>query len=70
MVQLEAIKSKIDGTLEKGGDKLDPYSKAHLLEASRRIESVLDADFIYNASNSAPQGITLPFHGQVMPHAH
>jgi hypothetical protein len=66
MVQLEAIKSKIDGTLEKGGDKLDPYSKAHLLEASRRIESVLDADFIYNASNSAPQGITLPFHGQVI----
>ena len=50
MVQLETLKGKIDGTLEKGGDKLDAYSRAHLLEASRRIESALDADFIYNAS--------------------
>lgn len=55
--QLETIGTKIKGALEKGGDKLDPYSKSHLKDTGRRIEKALNADYILNpAAGAAPAG--------------
>ena len=41
-VELASLKARID-TLLAGNVKLDGYSRAHLLESSKRIEKVLDA---------------------------
>jgi len=64
MIQLRSIHGQIKAALEKGGDRLDTYTRAHLTEASGRIEKALDAGFIVNASaGPAPAG---PFvRGQV-----
>ena len=43
----------------ESADSLDAYSKAHLLEASKRIEKALDAVYIYNQASAAP--LSLPF---------
>ncbi|MGD9690324.1 MAG: zinc-dependent metalloprotease [Phycisphaerales bacterium] len=48
--RLRDLKGKIDGTLGNRG--LDPYSLAHLGEASQRIERALNAQYIYNQSSS------------------
>ncbi|MEZ5304422.1 MAG: zinc-dependent metalloprotease [Verrucomicrobiales bacterium] len=42
--EIGVIRGKIEAALAKGG--LDPYSDAHLREASKRIERVLDARFV------------------------
>lgn len=51
MMELKDLGGKIDGVLESSGDKLDAYTKAHLNEASMRIEKALDADFVYSPSS-------------------
>lgn len=56
VMELRELKDGIDGVL---GDSLDPYSKAHLYEASQRIEKALDAEYVYNQSSSGSGG--LPF---------
>ncbi len=58
VMELRELKDEIDKDLEAGKDGLDPYSKAHLYEASQRIGKALDADFIYN--QAAPAG-GIPF---------
>lgn len=58
MMQLTELKKSIDGVLESKDDALDPYTKAHLAEATQRIEKALDADYVYNQSSS---GGGLPF---------
>jgi hypothetical protein len=50
-VQLRQLKKKIDGALKDSDLNPDPYSSAHLSEASVRIEKALDADYIYNTSD-------------------
>jgi hypothetical protein len=47
---LRAAKTRIEEYLKKAGDKLDPYSRAHLSEAQQQISKVLDAQYIYNAN--------------------
>ena len=49
-MELSELKGKIDESLESG-EGLDPYTKAHLVEASKRIEKALDADYVYNQSS-------------------
>jgi len=49
--QLRKLKNKIDGTLKDSDLNPDPYSVAHLSEASVRIEKALDANYIYNTSD-------------------
>ena len=39
----------------------DPYSAAHLSEASVRIEKALDADYIYNTSDIGGGGGAIRF---------
>ncbi|GIW96908.1 MAG: hypothetical protein KatS3mg111_0241 [Pirellulaceae bacterium] len=52
VLELRDLKEKMDRTLQEAGERLDPYSRAHLYEASHRIEKALDAEFVYN---QAPQ---------------
>jgi hypothetical protein len=47
---LRAAKTRIEEYLKKAGDKLDPYSRAHLSEVQQQISKVLDAQYIYNAN--------------------
>ena len=49
VAKLRELKEKIDGTVAGEAAKLDPYTKAHLTEASLRIAKVLDAQYVYNA---------------------
>ncbi|RMF44529.1 MAG: DUF5117 domain-containing protein [Planctomycetota bacterium] len=59
VLELKDLKEKMDNLLESRGDKLDPYTRAHLYEASHRIEKALDAEFVYN--QAPPMGANLPF---------
>jgi hypothetical protein len=59
IMELRELKSSIDVVLEKGEKLLDPYSKAHLYEASQRIGKALEAEYIYN--QAAPMGSGFPF---------
>ena len=43
--ELDRLKGKIDSYVEANGAKLDPYTKAHLMETSARVEKVMDARF-------------------------
>ncbi len=58
VMELRELKADIDKDLEAAKDALDPYSKAHLYEASQRIGKALDADFIYN---QPPPSAGIPF---------
>jgi len=58
-MHLRELKESIDGAM---GGSLDAYTKAHLQEASVRIEKALDADYIYNAEDmSGGGGMTIIF---------
>lgn len=57
IMELGDLRKSIDDVLESA-DSLDAYSKAHLLEASTRIEKALDAVYIYN--QSSPSQLNLP----------
>ena len=41
------IKDDIDSRLDDDGDNLDPYTRAHLKDASLQIEKALEAQYIY-----------------------
>src|SRR6056297_1985675 len=45
-MSLRDLQSRVDEYLESAGDKLDPYSRAHLVDAQQRIERALDADYM------------------------
>ncbi len=47
---LKDLHEEIGGVLDGGAsNRIDPYSRAHLMEISQKIEKALDAGFIYNA---------------------
>ncbi len=43
---LRDLKARIDGAVKDSGDKMDPYSRAHLAEAGLRIGKALDAQYV------------------------
>ena len=47
MDKLQQIKDDIDSRLDDDGDNLDPYTRAHLKDASLQIEKALEAQYIY-----------------------
>ncbi|MDA1163653.1 MAG: zinc-dependent metalloprotease [Planctomycetota bacterium] len=49
--ELDRILTRIRGVLEKGGDKIDPYTRTHLTDLIERVEKRRDAQFIYNAND-------------------
>jgi len=47
-MELRQIKeSRIDWVLKTHGERIDPYTRAHLADAGKRIEKALDPQFIY-----------------------
>jgi hypothetical protein len=55
--ELRKIDAKIDHLLKESGDKVDPYTAAHLNDLKALIKKVLNAEYIYNANalgGSAP----------------
>jgi hypothetical protein len=57
--QLRDLKKQIDRVLSDKELNADPYSAAHLSEASVRIEKALDAGFIYNTSDIGGGGASV-----------
>lgn len=47
MDKLRQIKEDIDNAMNNDGDNLDPYTRAHLKDASGQIEKALEAQYIY-----------------------
>jgi transcription termination factor NusB len=47
--QLRQLKAKIDPVLDTQKDSLDPYSQAHLRDASVQIQKALDAHYVYQS---------------------
>ncbi len=60
-MELKDLKVQIDKALEKCGQKMDAYSRAHLSEASERIEQVLDAGYTYSGKQQGRGGLMLLF---------
>ena len=56
--KLRQLQGRIDATLKKADSKIDPYTVAHLTDASLRINKALDADYIYNANEIGGGGST------------
>lgn len=51
-MELRTLGTRLGASLEKCGDKMDAYTKAHLIESKERIERVLEAGYTY--SRAAP----------------
>ena len=49
-MQLGTLSKKIAARVKKCGDKMDDYSRAHLLEAQMRINQALKAGYTYNSA--------------------
>ncbi len=62
VMQLGQIKDRIDSLMSGSGkSRIDPYTTAHLMSASDRIERALDAQYIFNAGDMG--GGTINFGG-------
>lgn len=64
ILELRELKADIDKDLEAGDKALDPYSKAHLYEASQRIAKALDAIYIYNQASPNSSALQFLFFGK------
>ena len=51
-MQLRELNDEIIETLSRDGNRLDPYTKAHLSDARAIIDRVLDSNYIYNQASS------------------
>jgi hypothetical protein len=67
--QLKGLKAQIDNAIATCGDKLDPYSKAHLADAQTRIDRVLTAEYTANPSSGGAGGPIILMLGQDKPAA-
>ncbi|MEC8319896.1 MAG: zinc-dependent metalloprotease [Planctomycetota bacterium] len=54
--QLRELEEQIGETLSRDGNRLDPYTKAHLADAKSIIDRVLNSDYIYNQASSGGGG--------------
>ncbi len=65
-MQLRELKGTIDSAMRRKGSDLDPYSRAHLAEASSLIDRALNAQYLYNTDDisAGGGGIMFPFMGQ------
>jgi hypothetical protein len=55
--ELDRILKRINNVLNKGGNKLDPYTRSHLAELKEQVEKRRDAQFIYNAADIKSSGL-------------
>ena len=49
--ELIELRAKVRVALDKGGNNIDPYTKAHFTKVGDQITKVLDAQVIYNAKD-------------------
>jgi len=65
-MQLRELKGTIDSAMRRKGSDLDPYSRAHLAEASSLIDRALNAQYLYNTDDIAGGGggMMFPLMGQ------
>ncbi|MCH2143300.1 MAG: zinc-dependent metalloprotease [Phycisphaerales bacterium] len=65
-MQLRELKATIDSAMRRKGADLDPYSRAHLAEASSLIDRSLNAQYLYNTDDisAGGGGSMFPFLGQ------
>lgn len=49
-MELRTLSERIAGSLKTCGDKMDAYSKAHLIETKARIDRALEAGYTYNGN--------------------
>jgi hypothetical protein len=65
-MQLRELKGTIDSSMRRKGADLDPYSRAHLAEASSLIDRALNAQYLYNTDDisAGGGGMMFPFMGQ------
>ena len=67
MLELRGLKDNIDSSLGKCGDKMDAYTKAHLVESQTRIDRALNAEYVYNGSNNQQSGRSFILLGEEAP---
>ncbi len=61
-LELQSIsRIAIEKRLKSCGDKMDAYSKAHLMEVTERIERALDASYTYNSAQASPSSMMMLF---------
>lgn len=58
-MQLRDLKLKIEHSLNTCGDKMDAYTKAHLVNSQQRIERTLNAQYSIGNASAAPQILML-----------
>jgi hypothetical protein len=51
IMHLRDLKANVEKSVAEIGDKLDPYSRAHLTEVQELIAKALDAQYIYNVKD-------------------
>ncbi|QDU96639.1 zinc-dependent metalloprotease [Lignipirellula cremea] len=56
VAELRRLGARIQKSLKDSGDKLDPYTRAHLEEAASVVSKALDAQYIYNANDLRSSG--------------
>lgn len=49
MEKLRGIQGKIDAAMKAHGEKLDPYTKAHLADGRTQIQKAMDAHYVYKS---------------------
>ncbi|MEZ6090718.1 MAG: zinc-dependent metalloprotease [Pirellulaceae bacterium] len=64
MMQMKELRDQIDASIGKCGEKMDAYTKAHLMECQTRIKKALDAGYVFNGGSSGPQQIMLMLSGE------
>jgi len=63
-MELRKIKDKADRVLKTANSKVDPYTVAHLTEATTRIQKALDASYTYGAAGGSGLGALQFLFGQ------
>ncbi|MFN7874085.1 MAG: zinc-dependent metalloprotease [Pirellula sp.] len=59
VLQIQELIAKINQALEASSQSMDAYTKAHLLEASKRMSKALEAQYVYNSNRSAGRTLSL-----------
>ena len=54
--QLRELEDEISEVLSRDGNRLDPYTTAHLADARAIIDRVLNSDYIYNQASGGSSG--------------
>jgi hypothetical protein len=59
VLQIQELISKINQVMETSSQSMDAYTKAHLMEASKRMTKALEAQYVYNSNRSAGRTLSL-----------